>query len=885
MRLVALRLENFRSYEHCELDLNSDGLIGVNGPNGAGKSTLLDAIHYALYGLGKGRGRKRPERDGMKEGERCEVELEFILDERHFLVRRGMKPNRAKMEIDGEVVVSSGQEELTSQVTEQLGIGQTNFTMTFYARQREIEAFAPGDPRGTEQLEALLGIDRVRSAVEAAKESAKEQDAAVRGLESTLVSTNEAKAKLEKAEEEAAKHGPEIEKGEEEAEAALEAKKTSWKALGDARSRAEEAFALDAKAQVARGELKSAEERAKETGEVLKVARVAAVELAENEPAAARVEELMATDRALDLEKKAHEQAEALRERRREAESRAIATADELRETADPGPKVELAEAKLVEQRTALERVNSDLIEVSQLREASRRGLEEGKAALQAAERRAELMAELKQLTPAREAAAVQMSETAALGAERAQLDERVAEEEEHFSHVQSDGAKATCPRCRRPYEGDFKLIIAEFEKALRGLKDRKTEIGNRLGQLTEELESAEPRLKRLQAVEGELNALDEADGEVEALQDAVEERRGAVEKLSERDREMRVEKDALSEEIKVREEQLAELRAALTARRTLEATRASAEKDRDLFDEQLGELSSVAYDPVVHEEVKVELAKASSAKESCDRLRGQAEQVELLAARLSHEEEMVVECKRSHKEAVSAATKRVGDKTAQEKAEADYEAKDKAHSEVEEALGELRRKAVLEDNTVLKAKVELEQAKRQKAKIEEEKREWSVRRMVVATLNSYRAAMQRDAVPSLEQETADLLRQVTRGRYSDVEITEKAELLLFDQGEHHGLARFSGGEQDIANLCMRIALSKMLARRSGAEANFIVLDEVFGSQDSDRRVALIEALRELDGEFGQVLVVSHVKDFMEHCALRINVETEDGKSTASIAS
>jgi exonuclease SbcC len=884
MRLVALRLENFRSYEYCELDLNSDGLIGVNGPNGAGKSTLLDAIHYALYGLGKGRGKKRPERDGMIEGERCEVELEFILDERHFLVRRGTRPDRALMEIDGEVVVPSGQEALTDQVTEQLGIGQTNFTMTFYARQREIQAFAPDDPKRKEQLEALLGIDRVRSAVEAAKESAKEQDAAVRGLESTLVSTDEAKAKLAKAEEEAAKRGPKIEKAEQKAEAALEAKQDSWKALGEARSRAEEAFALDAKTQVARGELNSAEVKAAETGEALKAARAAAAELAENEPAAARVEELTATDRALDLEKKAHEQAGALRERRREAESRAVAATDELKETADPGPKVELAEAKLAEQRTALERVNSDLIEISQLREASKRALEEGEATLQAAERRAELMAELEQLTPVRETAKAHTNEKVALGAERAQLEERLAEEEEHFSHMQSDGAKATCPRCRRPYEGDFKSIITEFEGVLLGLKNRKAELGNRLGELTGELKSAEPRLKRLQAVEGGLSALGQPDGEAEALRDAVEERQGAVERLSERDREMREERDTLGEGIKAQEKELAELRAALTARQKLEAARTSAEKDRDLFDEQLSEFSSDGYDQAVHKEVKAELAKASSAKERCDRLRGQAEQVELLAVRLSQEKKRLAECKRSHKEAVSAATKRAGDKTAQEKAEADYEVKDKAHSEAEEALGEVKRKAVLKDNVVIETKAVLEQAERQKTKIKEEKREGSMRRMVVATLDSYRAAMQRDAVPSLQQETADLLRQVTRGRYSDVEITEKAELLLFDQGEHHDLGRFSGGEQDIANLCMRIALSKVLARRSGAEANFIVLDEVFSSQDSDRRAALIEALRELDKEFGQVLVVSHIKDFMEHCTLRINIQTVDGKSTARIA-
>ena len=885
MRLVALRLENFRSYEHCELELSSNGLIGISGPNGAGKSTLLDAIHYALYGMGRGRGKKRPERDGMKDGERCEVELEFILDDRRFIVRRGTKPDRARMEIDGEVVVPNGQVALTEQVTDQIGIGQTSFTMTFYARQREIQALDPDDPKRKEHLEAMLGLDRVRSAIEAAKESVKEQDAAIRGLESVLISTSEAKAKLEKAEEEAEKRGPVIKNAEEEAETAHKAKQASWKALGEARRRAEEVFALDAKAKIARGELDSAEGKAAETGEALRAARAAAVELAKNEPAAARVVELTATDRALELEKKAHEQAAVLRERRREAESRAVAASDELKSTSDPGPPVELAERKLVEQRAALEQVNSGLLDLSQDRDRSKQALEGSEAELRAFERREELMAELEQLLPLREMTEEYSGKTANLRAERGQLEERLSEEQEHFSHVQSDGAKATCPRCRRPYEGDFKTIVAEFEEVLATLGKRQAEIDNQLQELSIQLESAEPKLKRLQVIEAELSGLKRPAGDAEALQNAVAVRRTTFDQLSKRDQEMREQRDTLGKEIKAREGELSELLASLAVRQKLEARKAAAEKDRELFDEQLGEFSPDGYDPAAHEKVKAELAKAISAKERCDRLRGQAEQLELLTVRLEREEERVAERKRVLREAVSAATKRAGDKTAQENAEADYEAKDAAHSKAEETLGEVKRKAILEDNAVIEAKSVLEQAQRQKVLVEEEKREWSIRKMVVATLDRYRTAMQDEAVPNLARETADLLRQVTRGRYSDVDITEQAELRLLDRGEHYDLARFSGGEQDVANLCMRIALSKMLARRSGMEANFIVLDEVFGSQDSDRRAALIEALRELDKEFGQVLVVSHVKDFMEHCNLQVNVETVEGKSVATIAS
>jgi DNA repair protein SbcC/Rad50 len=87
-------------------------------------------------------------------------------------------------------------------------------------------------------------------------------------------------------------------------------------------------------------------------------------------------------------------------------------------------------------------------------------------------------------------------------------------------------------------------------------------------------------------------------------------------------------------------------------------------------------------------------------------------------------------------------------------------------------------------------------------------------------------------------------------------------------------LKRFSGGEQDLASLCLRLALSRTLARQRGAEAGFVILDEVFGSQDVDRRATLLAQLRQLaESEFRQLFVVSHTDDVTEHCDLSIRVE------------
>ena len=70
----------------------------------------------------------------------------------------------------------------------------------------------------------------------------------------------------------------------------------------------------------------------------------------------------------------------------------------------------------------------------------------------------------------------------------------------------------------------------------------------------------------------------------------------------------------------------------------------------------------------------------------------------------------------------------------------------------------------------------------------------------------------------------------------------EDFRLVIVDRGEEHAFDRFSGGEQDLANLCVRLAIADWIARERDVELGFVVLDEVFGSQDEDRRRGLIDA-------------------------------------------
>ena len=52
------------------------------------------------------------------------------------------------------------------------------------------------------------------------------------------------------------------------------------------------------------------------------------------------------------------------------------------------------------------------------------------------------------------------------------------------------------------------------------------------------------------------------------------------------------------------------------------------------------------------------------------------------------------------------------------------------------------------------------------------------------------------------------------------------------------------------ANLALRLAISQMIADRGGPAALLLVLDEIFGSLDEERRLAVVELLRSLADRF-----------------------------------
>ncbi len=147
-------------------------------------------------------------------------------------------------------------------------------------------------------------------------------------------------------------------------------------------------------------------------------------------------------------------------------------------------------------------------------------------------------------------------------------------------------------------------------------------------------------------------------------------------------------------------------------------------------------------------------------------------------------------------------------------------------------------------------------------------------------------------ALPELEDDANELLARMTNGSMTlrlETQRTTQAgtqqetlEVIIADGSATRAYEMYSGGEAFRINFALRIALSKLLARRAGAEVPVLFIDEGFGSQDAEGRERLIEAISTLWGDAafhnGLILVITHIDDVRSRFETRVDVvKTEDG--------
>jgi exonuclease SbcC len=168
------------------------------------------------------------------------------------------------------------------------------------------------------------------------------------------------------------------------------------------------------------------------------------------------------------------------------------------------------------------------------------------------------------------------------------------------------------------------------------------------------------------------------------------------------------------------------------------------------------------------------------------------------------------------------------------------------------------------------------------RARLEALERERRLHDELDRVFSELRAELNARVRPELGALAGEFLALVTDGRYAAVEVDEAYDVLVLDDGTPKPV--ISGGEEDVANLVLRLAVSQMIAERAGQPLSVLILDEVFGSLDAQRRTGVLGLLQRLRTRFDQVLLITHVEEIREGVdhVLRVGYDERTGSSVVS---
>jgi exonuclease SbcC len=304
----------------------------------------------------------------------------------------------------------------------------------------------------------------------------------------------------------------------------------------------------------------------------------------------------------------------------------------------------------------------------------------------------------------------------------------------------------------------------------------------------------------------------------------------------------------------------------------------------------QVGELDSLGYDSDAHEKTRTEVVALAKFEALHQRLQTALERIdeersflEELQARQARWQKTVAD-DQAERVSLAAEVGRLPEVSKQVEARAQETEELRAESsKARLALGAAQQRL---DHCRYLAK-ERERRLKDRQRIAEEKAVYDELRLAFGK-KGIQAMIIEASIPEIEFEANRLLARMTDGRMHvrmetqretlKGDTLETLDINIADELGTRPYELFSGGEAFRVNFAIRIALSKLLARRAGAQLQLLVIDEGFGTQDSEGRERLVEAINSIQDDFARILVITHIEELKDAFPVRIEVvKTVDG--------
>jgi DNA repair protein SbcC/Rad50 len=456
----------------------------------------------------------------------------------------------------------------------------------------------------------------------------------------------------------------------------------------------------------------------------------------------------------------------------------------------------------------------------------------EGEAAQELAQRRQELEQVQSQLEAARTDWVRDRQEAET---KHTALKQQWAEVKRQRDQIVDLGESGTCPTCARPLEDHYRNV---------------------LDLLDSQLETIEVDGKYFKA---RLEQLEQMPAEVRELDDRRKQSQDLAGKL---------------------ERRLAKVQAAVQELQQLGREIQTKEQRHETLQRELVAIPS-GYDPLKHRELRLEL----------DRLQPLDAKAARLSAQLDREPQL-----RRERERVGAELARVGERLANLRAQRQTidlsdEAVASLRNEYERATSALREaelSAVAAESEATNAEAAVAVARQAQRDLDKAVTQLDSKmsdKRLHDELDRAYSDMRTDLNLQLRPEISELasafLTDLTDARYSELELDDQYNIIILEDGIPKPV--ISGGEEDIANLVLRLAISQMIAERAGQPFSLLVLDEIFGSLDEGRRNNVVDLLRRLQDRFEQVILITHIESVREGLDRVVNVRYDEESGTSRV--